>query len=188
MSAAPLLAPVQAFAPDFARRLGLILAGLAALIARRFLREPRLAALIIPLWTRLNRAARRFARLMAGLAAGRLPPPRRPHPGGPRGARVFPGGRLWLVRALGHEAAGYLAQLESLLAEPAAAGLLAEVPAARRIVFPLGRLLGLRACAPARRPRAPRPARPRPPPLFAPTSPHPSAHWPWLSASFRKRA
>jgi len=197
MSAAPLPAPVQAFAPDFARRLGLILAGLAALIARRFLLSPRLVPLIIPLWTRLNRAARRFARLMARLAAGRLPPPRRPgaptsaspNPGGPRGARVLPGGRLWLVRALGHEAAGYVAQLESLLAEPAAAGLLAQVPAARRIVLPLGRLLGLPACAPARRPRAPRPARPRPPPLppIRPTSPHPSAKWPWLDRSFRKR-
>jgi hypothetical protein len=185
MSAAPPV-PVQAFAPDFARRLGIILAGLAALIARRFLASPRLAVLIIPLWTRLNRAARRFARLMACLAAGRLPPLRAPHPGGPRGARVLPGGRLWLVRALGSEAAAYVSQLENLLAEPAAAGLLAEIPAARRIVLPLGRLLGLGAPAPARRPRAPRPARPRPPPI-PPTSPHPSAKWPWLDRSFRKR-
>ncbi len=187
MPDAPLPAPVQAFAPDFARRLGLILATLAALVARRFLRVPHLVPLIIPLWRRLTRAARRFDRLMARLAAGRLP---RPHPSGPSGPRaaVLPTGRLWLIRALGPEVAACATQLQALLAEPAAAAILADVPAARRIVLPLGRLLGLRACALARRPRAPRPARPRPPPLFAPTSSHPSAHWPWLAASFRKRA
>jgi hypothetical protein len=186
---APLPAPVQAFAPDFARRFGLILATLTALIARRFLRQPRFAALIVPLWTRLNRAARRFERLMVRLTAGRLPPLRRPHPGGPCGAHTLPTGRFWLIRALGPEAAACATQLQALLAEPAAAGLLAAVPAARRIVLPLGRLLGLSASAPARRPRAPRPARPRPPPLppIRPTSPYPSAKWPWLDRSFRKR-
>ena len=183
--------PVQAYAPDFARRLGLILAALAALIARRFPLSPRLVPLIVPLWTRLTRTARRCERLMALLAAGRLPKPRRAHPGGPRGPRALPTGRLWLIAALGHEGAGYAAQLENLLAEPAAAALLAEIPAARRLVHPIGRLLGLPACAcaRARRPRAPRPARPRPPPLppIRPTSPHPSAKWPWLDRSFRKR-
>src|ERR1035437_1142043 len=62
--------PVQAFAPDLARRVGLILAALVALIARRFLREPRLALLIIPLCTRIHRAA--------------PPPPLRAPDGGPR--------------------------------------------------------------------------------------------------------
>ncbi len=37
--------------PDFARRLGVILAGLAALVARRFLRDPFHALLIRSLWT-----------------------------------------------------------------------------------------------------------------------------------------
>jgi hypothetical protein len=189
MPAAP-PAPVQAFAPDFARRLGLILTTLAALIARRFPLSPRLVPLIIPLWRRLTRAARRFERLMARLAAGRLP---RPHRSGSRGPHpataVLPRGRLWLIAVLGSEAAACATQLQALLAEPAAAGLLAAVPAARRIVLPLGRLLGLPACAPVRRPRAPRPARPRPPPLppIRPTSPYPSAKWPWLDRSFRKR-
>ena len=41
--------PVQAFAPDIARRVGMIVAALAALVARRFLREPHLMALIVPL-------------------------------------------------------------------------------------------------------------------------------------------
>jgi hypothetical protein len=54
MATAPPI-PVQAFAPDFARRFGLIIAALVALIARRLLREPRLALLIIPLCTRLSK-------------------------------------------------------------------------------------------------------------------------------------
>jgi hypothetical protein len=156
MRVAPHTTPVQAFAPDFAHRLGIILAALAALIARRFLREPRLAALIVPLWSRLQRAARRFERLMARLAAGKLRKPHRSGPSGPH-ATALPAGRGWLIRALGPEAAPYATQLETLLAEPAAAGLLAAVPAARRIVHPIARLLAIGAFAPRRRP-APVPA------------------------------
>ena len=189
MQPASLPAAVQAYAPDFARRLGLILAALAALIARRFPLSPRLVPLLIPLWTRLNRTARRCARLMALLAAGRLPRPRRAHPGGPHGARPLPTGRFWLIAALGHEGAVCATQLESLLAEPAAAALLAEIPAARRLVHPIGRLLGLTARTRVPAPRPPRPPRPRPPPLppIRPTSPYPSAKWPWLDRSFHKR-
>ena len=156
MRVAPHTTPVQAFAPDFAHRLGIILAALAALIARRFLREPRLAALIVPLWSRLQRAARRFERLMARLAAGKLRKPHRSGPSGPH-ATALPAGRGWLIRALGPEAAPYATQLETLLAEPAAAGLLAAIPAARRIVHPIARLLAIGAFAPRPRP-APAPA------------------------------
>ncbi len=145
--------PVQAFAPDFARRLRLILTTLAALIARRFLREPRLAALIVPLWSRLQRAARRFERLMVGLAAGHLPKPRASGPGGPhRSAGQLPTGRGWLVRALGPEAAACATQLQALLAEPAAAELLALAPTARRILRPLARMLAIGPFAPRPRP------------------------------------
>jgi hypothetical protein len=165
----PTPAPVQAFAPDFARRLGLILTTLTALIARRFLRHPRFAALIVPLWRRLNRAARRFERLMARLAAGTLRKPHRSGPGGPhRGADVLPTGRGWLVRALGPEAAACATQLETLLAEPAAAELLALAPTARRILRPLARMLAIGAFAPRPRPArtAPMAAPPgEPPPL-----------------------
>ena len=73
-------APIQALAPDLARRVALIVAGLAALVAHRFLREPRLVSLIVPLWTRLTRTARRFERLMAHIANNRPPKPR---PSGP---------------------------------------------------------------------------------------------------------
>jgi hypothetical protein len=153
VSVAPTPAPVQAFAPDLARRVGLILATLAALIARRFLRQPRFAALIVPLWTRINRAARRFERLMTRLAAGRLPKPRASGHGGPhRSAETLPTGRGWLVAALGPEAAACATQLQALLAEPGAAELLALAPTAQRILRPIARMLAIGAFAPRPRP------------------------------------
>jgi len=133
------------------------MAALAALIARRFLRDPRFAALIVPLCARLNRAARRFERLMAGLAAGRLPKPRKSGRRGGAHPSGLPTGRGWLIRTLGYEAAGCASQLEALRAESAAAALLALVPAARRILNGLCRQLGIGAFA-----FRPRPARAAP--------------------------
>jgi hypothetical protein len=168
VQSAPTPFPVSAFAPDFARRLGLILTTLAALIARHFLREPALAALIVPLWRRLNRATRRFERLMVRLAAGRLPKPHRSGPGGPhRSAGALPKGRGWLVRALGPEAAACAMQLETLLAEPAAAELVVVAPTARRILRPIARMLAIGAFA-----LRPRPARVAP--MAAPPGEPPS--------------
>ena len=179
MRVAPHTTPVQAFAPDFAHRLGIILAALAALIARRFLREPRLAALIVPLWSRLQRAARRFEHLMVSLAAGRLPKPRASGRGGPhRSADALPTGRGWLVRALGPEAAACATQLEALLAEPATAELLALAPSAQRILRPLARMLAIGAFAPRPRPaRAAAAAPPEPPPLGEVASRSPGFTW-----------
>lgn len=152
--------PLRAYALDFARRFGAILAGLAALVARRLLRAPRFAALVVPLWTRLTRTARRCERLLAALAAGRRPRSRRPECDGPgkrsaalRGtAAPLPAGRLWLIRVLGPEAAVYASQLEALLAEPPAAALLARAPAVQRLLRPIGRLLGLPGFAASRCP------------------------------------
>jgi hypothetical protein len=197
---APNPAPVQAFAPDLARRISLIVAGLAALVAHRFLREPRLASLIVPLWTRLTRTATRFERLMASIAANRPPTPRAPRPNRPKPdtARTapLPAGHGWLIRALPQEAAAYAAQLDSLLAEPAIsllaepaiADLLAAHSAAARILRPLGRMLGLSAFAPKRnrpkrRPQAASPSAapsppPRPDPSSRPSAKWPRAHWP----------
>jgi hypothetical protein len=187
---APIPAPVQAHAPDLARRFALIVAGLAALVAHRFLREPRLSSYIVPLWTRLTRAATRFERLMARLATNSLPKPRiRPRRLKPHAAQTtpLPTGHGWLIRALPHEAAVYAAQLESLLAEPAAADLLAASPAAGRILRPLARMLGLSAFAPkgTRPKRRPQAASPRTAPTPAPIPPlhpdpsyRPSANWP----------
>jgi len=165
MQSASIPAPVQAFAPDFARRFSAIMAALAALVARRLLREPRLALLIVPLWNRLNRTARRFERLMAHLAAGTQPLPRRPgrSGGSHRSAIVLPTGRAWLIRTLGYEAAACASQLEALLAEAAAVAVLALAPAAEHILNPVKRLLGIGAFA--LRPRPARPAPPAPEPL-----------------------
>jgi len=188
MSAA-LPSPLQAYAPDFAGRFAVILKGLIDLIARRFRCNPRFAALVVPLCTRLAHAVRRAERLMALLAAGGLPRLHRSGPGGAHGKRILPTGRLWLIRVLGYEAAGYVSQLNALFTEQAAIALCAEIPAARRLVLSVGRLVGAPSCAPAPRIRPPRQPKPRPPPPppIPPTSPHPSAKWPWLDRSFRKR-
>ena len=167
--------------PTLAPRLGVILRNLAALIARGFLRDPRRVVFIIPLWRHLTRAAFRLETLLARLAAGPLPPPRprTPHPGGPHRKPGFPTGRAWLIRALGAEAAACASQLQSLLAEPEAAALLAN-PAARRTLAPIRRMLGLVPPRPRPR-RVSTPA--APPPRPAPIPPHrsldPKANRPW---------
>ena len=175
---------------------GVILRTLAALIARRFLHDKLHAALIIPLWQHLTRAAARLDRLRARLAAGPIPPPKpraRSH-SGPKRKSPFPTTSAWLVRALGAEAAACAAQLKSLLADPAAADLLATT-AARRALAPIRHMLGLPPAHP-RRPVtpasvtpasvtpasvspasvAPEPAAPprRPPPRTAPIPHHPT--------------
>ncbi len=167
MEPAPLPAPVRAFAPEFAGRFGRILGLLAKLVAAGFLRNPRLVLPIIPLWTRLNRAARRCERLMAHLAAGHLPKPRKPRApssvspgpsGPPPSGPALPTGRGWLVRELGSEATCYGSQMQSLLAEPAAVELLRLAPTANRIVNPILRMLGIGPYAPRQRPVRPAPA------------------------------
>jgi hypothetical protein len=193
-------------------------AGLAALVARRFLREPRLVSLIVPLWTRLTRAGRRFERLMTRVAAKRLPKlrptrpgPTRPHRGTPDAARppALPAGHGWLVRALSHEGVAYASQLEFLLAERATIDLLAACPQATRILGPLGRMLGLAAFARKRRPPKPRPqaatpraAKPNPfdrrqhaDPDYRPSADWPRGPWPkrrpptpWFLALQQRRA
>ena len=177
MSAVLLPAPVQAFAPEFAARFGRILAGLAKLVAAGFLRNPRLVLLIVPLWNRLNRAARRCERLMAHVAAGRLPKPHRSGPSGPRpGGPALPTSRGWLVRELGSEAACHASQMRALLAEPAVVELLLIAPTANRIVNPILRMLGIGPFTPRQHPvrAAPAPAPVRPPaPARRPAPPPP---------------
>jgi hypothetical protein len=167
MQPAPLSPDLCAQAADFSRRFGGIVAGLYALVAARFLKRPHLATFILPLCNRFNRARQRFERLMALLAAGKLPrqpqarerppqpdkqepvtqTPSEPTPS-PSAARTPPAARLpsrrgWLLRELTWEAAAYRGYLEQLLAEPAMAEILAAAPAAGRILRPLCRLLGL---------------------------------------------
>jgi hypothetical protein len=71
---------------------------------------------------------------------------------------VLPTGRGWLVLALGYEAAGYASQLQALLAEPAAARLLAAAPTAGRILRPLARMLAIGAFTLRSRPARAAPA------------------------------
>ena len=129
-------------APELIRRLGYTLFGLAALVARRFLRNPRFFALIVPLYGRLRRAVRRFERALsrpvvvrkasvARRAVARAPVVR------------LPMGKGWLVRELGWEAAGYGSQLQHLLDDPAMQAALAAVPAVGRILRPICRMLGV---------------------------------------------
>ena len=142
----------RADVPELVRRLGWIVAGLGAVVARRFLKEPRFFALILPLFGWLRRSARRFERAVARPVVVRAEAV--PEVGAARMAVVagvarvrvrFPARRAWLVRALGWEAAGYGSQLEALLTEPAMVALLAEVPAVGRIMRPLCRMLGVGA-------------------------------------------
>ena len=140
-------------AAEMARRLALILSAVAALIARRFLRDPKFAAVIVPLWGWLGRSARRFERAVTRPMKPRPTMPRRveartagvrAEDAGVRPARVrLPGGQGWLVKALGWEAAGYGSQLTALLAEPEMQAVLAAVPAVGRILRPVCRMLGV---------------------------------------------
>jgi hypothetical protein len=150
----PIAPHLRALAPDFARRFALIAAGLAATIARAFLRNPRLAPLIIPLCARLTRSIRRCAGLMASLAAGKHPrrAAKRSGEASDRGALAprkrstprIPTAEAWLIQTLRHEAAAYASQLAHLLAEPAAVELLAAAPTTDHFLRPICRLLGIR--------------------------------------------
>jgi len=130
-----LLLPTQSnAAPELVRRLGQILAGLAALT--------------VILWNRLSRSVQRFARVMT--RPGRAPAPvSRPgrRADGRRTVAALPRGHGWLVRELGYEAMAFGGQLEALLAEPAMQAALAALPGAGRVLRPLCRMLGVPVAA-----------------------------------------
>ena len=152
MSAVSPVARFSDVAPELVQRLGWIVAGLAAVVARRFLKEPKFFALIIPLWSWLGRSGRRFGRVKVQPVAVTVRAVM-PRVGKVRARGVrLPSRRGWLVRALGYEAAGYGSQLAALLAEPELQALLLATPAAGRILRPLCRMLGVEpvgALAPA---------------------------------------
>lgn len=142
ISPTPSPSDLETAAPALVRRLSVILAGLAALVAARFLRNPRLVGLIGPLWRRLSRIAGRVSRAMS------RPQVRvRASQAGMRGvvpsAVRLPQGRLWLVRELGWEAAGFGCQLAALLAEPESQAVLGAMPGLGRILRPVCRMLGV---------------------------------------------
>ena len=151
----PATTPHLAFATEFAA----ILRDLLAIIGARFLKNPRLAPLILTLWSRLSNAARRMHATMARIAHGR--PPRtsggkNQHTPRPK----LPTGYAWLLRELKHEAAYIRTRLETLIADPETAALLAANPAAQRLLNPIRHALG--HDTPRLTPRPPRIRAPRP--------------------------
>ncbi len=131
---------------EVARKLAVIMAGLAGVVAARFLRMPALAGLIVPLRWRLQRVSGRFSKKMVRRVTAAKPrraaAPRaaaRPRKPGVR----LPGGKGWLVRVLGYEAAGYGSQLAHLLTDPAMQAAIAEVPGVGRVLRPICRMLAV---------------------------------------------
>ena len=178
MKASSTVLRVSETAPEVVRRLEMIVSAVAALIARRFLRDPRYMALIVPLWGWLNRTVRRFGRvpMVAAPIVVRVKRARAV-------ARVrLPTGKAWLIKALGWEAVGFGSQLRTLLAEPEMAALLAALPRAQRVLRPLGRMLGVEVGPVVVRVRKPRPPVVRKPRVKKekPWSPGPirAAWWP----------
>ncbi len=136
-------------APELARRFAVIIGGLAALIARRFLKMPQLSRFTVRLWNYLSRSVRRFHR---ALTATTRPQTKRGRAAraarsdaGPIRPEALPAGRGWIVRELGWEAAAYLGAMEALLAEVAARTTGAGSPQAARILRPICRMLGIPA-------------------------------------------
>jgi hypothetical protein len=192
-------------APDLAQRLGVILMGLAALIARGYLKHPTRQGLIVALWEYLKRTTVRFGRLATRLAEGRPPRPSRPgRPGSGATPLRFPREEAWILRDLRHEAALFRYQLERLLDEPAARALIETAPTAARLLRPVCHMLGLKPAILAPKPRPARLAAPKPAPEPAATQPPPEPparpvmpeppcprlrhRWPWNATQSRKPA
>jgi len=170
----PPTAELLAAIPGITARLAGILGGLAALIARAFLRHPVHVVHIVPLWNYIGRTARRFTctldRLAAGTLRPRIPRPSRKPAGSAaalRKPRGYPTTHAWLRATLVQEANAFGSQLTHLLDQPETRALLAAAPQAARLLRPICHMLGIQPEA-LRRPSAPKPARPaRPaPPRF----------------------
>ena len=193
MNMDPTPAPTDAPHPakEFGARLDSILAPLLPVIAAGL---HRLVRFCVPVWNRVSRTRLRFVRLLAHIAAGRLPRQRAPRPDGqpaPKGgppAPYIPRRRAWLVAIIGYRAAWGMANLDALLRDPITQALLAaSPPEARkslgRTLRPLCRLLGVDLPQELSAPPRPEPAsgtitarpakppKPAPPPLRHPLYP-----------------
>ncbi len=162
-----------------APRLAPLLRALAILITYRFPRHTRLAPLVTPLYAYLTSLSRRLAATLARIATGR--PPRktqrttqrttqRATPAKPHKPKFrLPAGKAWLIRALPNEAVTFRGYIETLLAEPEIAALLAEHQVVRRLLAPIRRALAdeqpkIRRKTPPSIPHTP----PQSPPPFIP--------------------
>jgi hypothetical protein len=165
MRRAPVPEQVRAYAPEFLRRLTLILFALREIVGRRLSNHPTLAHIPLVLWRRCAFAVQRATRLASRLAAGRRSRRHHPRPGRPRPATRkpvlrLPSAPLWLVRRLGWEVAGYGSQLRALLQDPNTAALLAEAPGLIRTLRPIARILGVSTLDPLGPPPPPKPPKP----------------------------
>jgi len=144
-------------APAPAARFARLIAALCAAVAARNIRpgKPGLAGpLIVAIWTRLNRMARRVTRLAARVEAGTLTPPRQ-RPAAPRHSRPrppptgirLPRGFAWLVPLVPEIAFG-ARQLRVLLDDPEMQALIQAAPQIGRTLRPLCHLLGLQPLPP----------------------------------------
>jgi len=197
MKAITLTQEHRAAAPALGASMCAILMALAALVAHAFLRDPFHVALINPLWTRITRAARRFDRLMARVAAGTEQPrpsrpASRPDPclavrSGRRPVVSLPNRTAWLTVALSHHGAGRRSQIEHLLADPRTAEIIAAVPQAVSLLRPICRILGISHPAipprPRRQPSAPSAAPAEPARTPAPRRPATGSTAPGFSAA-----
>jgi hypothetical protein len=151
----------------FANRIALILAGL---IGRVVARSEALGAHAGPLALYLSRALARVQNLMGRLGQG-LPNPAPRNckgvKGGPRPVHRLPTRHGWLLEALGEDAVESRDRLQSLLAKPDVAVLLAAAPNTLRILRPICRMLGLPDPAPGVS-SSPIPPPPRAEPVQAP--------------------
>jgi hypothetical protein len=169
-------------ATNLSRGFAQIVEAMCQAIAARAARDVASAALLVLLWSRLRRLARRLASVAERAAAGTLDTPNRrlsvvatprrraPSPW-PRGLRA--------LARLAPEVMCFGGQLRRLLAEPEIAALLAATPRLGRHVRPLCRLLGVEPPAtppPAAPPPsvpAPSVSAPRPPRAEARAAPEP---------------
>ena len=139
MSAPPLRPDATA---ELVRRFGFIMAALMVVVAKRFVREPWLLALNVPLWSWLSRTVQRFGRAVTRKMVVRGARARCETAPQVRGVRL-PSRRGWLARTLGWEVAVWSSALETLLAEPDMQELMASRPEIGRLLRPLCRMLGV---------------------------------------------
>jgi len=134
---------------NLSRSFAQIIDAICRAIAARAAKDAARGALLVLLWSRLRRLAKRLARVADRVAAGTLDTLRqhavageaiRPTRG--RTPAPWPRGLCGLAR-LAPEAACYGSQLRALLARPEVAALLAATPRLGRYVRPLCRLLGV---------------------------------------------
>ena len=146
MNEVPTQTPLQAYALDLSREVVAVVGRLRIRIYNGFIDRPWLIPFIDPLLKRIRNAYLRFQVLMALFATGGLRTRRGPHTGGlPHPENLLRGNPFpynWLASNLGWDVTLCGIELEEVLAEPMAREILAKVPAARRALRPVLRLLG----------------------------------------------